>query len=143
MPSNYELTPELHPTVATCLTHCHQGVRHDEAQAPVEREADGGHIVDQAAFVGSSPLCSCVERPRVFLGPLKQAAHVNAVSAQVHKCAALPRAESLWFGVEVEERAFPIARVNPELRDVALRLPAIPAGPPVRRDIVGRLPGRL
>ena len=92
----------------------------------MEREADGSHVADQAVCVGASSFCSCVDRSRMRFGPFQQSAHVNAVAAQVHKCAALPSAKSLWFGVEVELRAFPIARVNPELGDVALRLPAIP-----------------
>ena len=98
----HRAVPELQPTVATGLTLYHQGVSHEEAKAPVEREADGGHIVDQAAFMGASPLCGCVDWPRMFLGPLKQASHVNAVAAQVHERAVLPRAESFWFGVKVE-----------------------------------------
>ena len=108
----------------------------------MERKADGSHVVDQAVCVGASSFCSCVDRSRVFLGPFEQSAHVNAVAAQVHECAALPSLKSLWFGVEVELRAFPTARVNLELRDVALGLPAIPILP-TRRRVVRRLPGRL
>ena len=124
------------------LTHQRQFVRHDEAQGPVERKADGSHVVGQAVCVGAFSFCSCVEWSRMFLGPFQQSAHVHAVAAQVHECAALPGFKSLWFGVEVELRAFPTARVNFELRDVTLGLPAIPIRPTCRR-VVRRLPGRV
>ena len=127
MPSSCELSPELQPTVSTSPTHCHQRVRHDEAKAPVEREADSRDIVDQATFVGASLLCSGVERSSALLSPLEQASDVKAVTAQVHPGAVSPRLEALWFSIEIEVRTFPVARVNLELRDVALRLPALPA----------------
>ena len=142
MPPCSQLAPEFQTTVATSTTNRHQVVRHEEAEAFVQREADGCHVVDQAAVAGASLFCRGVERISALLCPMEQFAHVNAATAQMSSRAVLPRPETLWFSVEVEVRAFPSARVNPERRDVALRLPAMPLRPPVCRRVVGRLPGR-